>query len=63
MIERVWLFSELLKADSVPLLDDFAIYFQGRALTTTVMLGNHLMEESIDEKLECYSLDDVAKEN
>ena len=51
----------LLEAGSVPLFDDLAIDFKRRAKTSTVMLGDYLVKQPVDEELESDSLDNFLK--
>ena len=63
VVEREGLCSDFVKTDSIPLFDDFAIDFKGRALAATVVLSDHLMQESKDEQLEGHPLDDVVEDD
>ena len=63
VVERKGLCSDFVETDSVPLLDDLAIDFEGRALTATVVLGDHLVKDSKNEQLEGHSLDDVVEDD
>ena len=51
----------LLEAGSVPLIDDLAIDFKRRAEASTVVLGDYLVKQPVDEELESDSLDSLFK--
>ena len=63
MVECEGLCSNFVEADAIPLLDDFAIDFEGRAQTATVVLSDYLVQKSKDEQLEGYPLNYVVEDD
>ena len=63
MVKSIWLCCKFIEVHAIPLLDDFAIDFEGRAQAATVVISDHLMQEPKDEQLEGPPLDDVSEDD
>ena len=63
MIECEGLFSQLVKAHPVPLLEYFVIHLQEGGQTPAVMLCNELVKQPLDKELERNSLSHITKKD
>ena len=63
MIEGVGLLCNLLQSEAIPLLVDLSIDFQEGAKTPRVVVSDELVQQPLDEQLECDSFGHVTQEH